>query len=69
MPVTENTYEQVALEDPEGQWELVCGRLRTQPGMTQDHNDIVSLLTFFLQMQLPRRLRFPRRQPVRLASL
>jgi Uma2 family endonuclease len=53
MPVTEKTYEQVALEDPEGQWELVCGRLRSKPGMTQEHNDVAGLLMFFLQQQLP----------------
>lgn len=53
MPVTEKTYEQVALEDPEGQWELVCGRLRSKPGMTQEHNDVAGLLTFFLQQLLP----------------
>jgi Uma2 family endonuclease len=38
MPVSEQTYEQVALEDPEGQWELVCGRLRSKPPMTHAHN-------------------------------
>jgi len=38
MPISEATYERVALEDPEGQWELVCGRLRGKPGMTTEHN-------------------------------
>ncbi|MEX0781679.1 MAG: Uma2 family endonuclease [Dehalococcoidia bacterium] len=40
MPVTEETYERLALEDLEGQWELVCGRPRQKPGMTQEHNFI-----------------------------
>jgi Uma2 family endonuclease len=52
MPVTEKTYEQVALEDPEGQWELVCGRLRSKPGMTQEHNDVARMLLYQLLGQL-----------------
>ncbi len=27
MPMSEAIYERVALEDPEGLWELACGRL------------------------------------------
>jgi Uma2 family endonuclease len=34
MPVSFETYQRVALEDPEGKWELVCGRLREKPPMT-----------------------------------
>jgi hypothetical protein len=45
MPVTEETYERLALEDLEGQWELVCGRPRQKPGMTQEHNYIARKLT------------------------
>src|SRR6266700_3296062 len=37
MPVSEKTYRQVALEDPDGKWELACGRLRSKPGMTVEH--------------------------------
>ncbi len=44
MPVTEETYERLALEDIEGQWELVCGRPRQKPGMTQEHNFIARKL-------------------------
>src|ERR1700726_3746567 len=38
MPVSEETDGGVALEDPEGQWELSCGRLRSKPGMATEHN-------------------------------
>jgi Uma2 family endonuclease len=38
MPVSFETYQRVALEDPEGKWELVCGRLREKPPMTMKHN-------------------------------
>jgi Uma2 family endonuclease len=40
MPVSEATYKLVALEDPEGQWELVCGRLRQKPHMTNRHDGL-----------------------------
>src|SRR4051794_20557584 len=53
MPVSEKTYEQVALEDVEGSWELVCGHLRKKPAMTMEHNEVARLLGFFLQSQLP----------------
>jgi Uma2 family endonuclease len=54
MPVSEATYEQVALEDPEGQWELVCGQLRQRPGMTAEHNEIQDALDEILRRQLGR---------------
>ncbi len=38
MPVSERTYTAVALEDPEGHWELHDGRLREKPSMTFRHN-------------------------------
>ena len=53
MPVSEATYERIALEDPESNWELVCGRLRRKPEMTQEHNDVITLLGHYLQQQLP----------------
>jgi Uma2 family endonuclease len=53
MSVSEKTYERVALEDPDGKWELHCGRLRSKPGMTAQHNDIARILGFRLQQQLP----------------
>ena len=52
MPVSEATYERVALEDPEGKWELVCGRLRSKPGMTTAHNRAEEALARRLMAQL-----------------
>jgi Uma2 family endonuclease len=53
MPVSEETFERVALEDPDGKWELHCGRLRNKPGMTTRHNLIGVVLGYRLQQQLP----------------
>ncbi len=53
MPVSAETYERVALEDPEGKWELVCGRLRQKPAMTTEHEDTVERLYRALARQLP----------------
>ncbi|HEX6031440.1 MAG TPA: Uma2 family endonuclease [Tepidiformaceae bacterium] len=55
MPVSEQTYERLALEDHEGQWEYVCGRVRQKPGMTQEHNSVQWWLAVTLQNQLDRR--------------
>lgn len=52
MPVSEETYERVALEDPDGKWELVCGRLRQKPIMTSEHNQVQRMLTWLLGQQL-----------------
>ena len=52
MAVSYATYERVALEDTDGQWELVCGRLRERPLMTQEHNSIGSRLIRQLLAQL-----------------
>ncbi len=54
MPVSETTFRQLALEDPEGHWELFCGIPRQKPGMTAEHNDIMALLGFQLMGQLAR---------------
>ena len=54
MPVTELTFERVALEDPEGQWELHRGRLREKPGMTAAHNQVGVDLAFAVMQQLDR---------------
>ena len=53
MPVSEATYERIALEDPDGQWELGCHGLRQKPAMTFEHNDCGRILGFQLQSQLP----------------
>jgi Uma2 family endonuclease len=55
MPISEQTYERVAMEDPEGQWELVCGRLRSKPAMTTEHNEVARALDHLLDRQLDRR--------------
>ena len=52
MPVSEETYLQLVVEDPEGHWELDCGRLRSKPGMTVPHNDIAWFVGHWLQSQL-----------------
>ena len=52
MPVTEQTYRAVALEDLEGQWELHCGRLRQKPPMSYEHGHVGRKLAYELQRQL-----------------
>jgi Uma2 family endonuclease len=52
MRVDEETYRRIALEDPEGHWELVCGVLRRKPDMTVEHNDVVTRLFTRLASQL-----------------
>jgi Uma2 family endonuclease len=54
MVVSAKTYEQVALEDPNGQWELDRGCMRQKPGMTADHNLLMQALTAALMAQLDR---------------
>ena len=54
MPVSETTFRQVALEDPEGHWELYCGELRRKPGMSAAHNELTSVLHYELMRQLDR---------------
>ena len=39
MPISEATYARVVLEDDEGKWELVCGRLQQKPPLTTEHED------------------------------
>jgi Uma2 family endonuclease len=53
MPVSEETFRQLALEDPEGHWELACGRLRRKPDMTAEHNHTMTQLfgTLFRQLE------------------
>ncbi len=53
MPVSEQTYLQLALEEP-NQWELLCGRLRRKPNMTAEHNQVAWELALRLGQQLDR---------------
>lgn len=58
MPVSDETYKRVALEDPEGKWELHWGELRRKPSMTAEHNSLMVELGYALRPQLdPRRYR------------
>lgn len=71
MPVSEQTYRQLALEDPEGKWELHCGTLRSKPVMTLEHNDMIAELGYRLRHQLRRaefRVRFDTTQVRRSAT-
>jgi Uma2 family endonuclease len=52
MPVTEETYRRVALEDPEGHWELHNGRLREKPSMSFDHNNTLVEFGYQLRSEL-----------------
>jgi Uma2 family endonuclease len=54
MSVSEQTFRQLALEDPSGLWELYCGQLRQKPGMTFAHNQAQILLAAQLVQQLDR---------------
>ena len=54
MVVTAKTFEQVALEDPDGRWELDHGCLRRKPQMTLDHDWLTESLTGALTRQLDR---------------
>jgi Uma2 family endonuclease len=52
MPVSEADFRQLALEEPDAQWELHCGSLRRKPGMTAQHNRTMTRLAGFLFQQL-----------------
>jgi Uma2 family endonuclease len=52
MPVSEETYRQLALEDFEGQWELHCGGLVQKPGMSYEHGYLTTRLLLSLGAQL-----------------
>ncbi len=53
MPVSEETFLRLALEEP-NQWELHCGHLRRKPGMTAEHNEVMHTLGLQLGQQLDR---------------
>jgi len=52
LPVSEKTYRQLALEDPEGHWELACGDLRQKPTMSVEHSHVTIRLLVQLATQL-----------------
>src|SRR4051794_101622 len=50
--ISEETYQQIVLSDPDHKWELIEGRLREKPGMTWEHSRTVMLLGRALLLQL-----------------
>ena len=68
MPVSEETFERVALEDPEGRWELICGKLREKPAMTTEHGYVVQELDYQLSSQLDLGRYSIRTDPLRLRA-
>ena len=53
-PMSEEAYQQFALGDPQGQWELYRGQLREKPGMSVEHGGITDNLLVVLYSQLDR---------------
>jgi Uma2 family endonuclease len=56
MPVSEALFQQVAIADPEGNWELHRGRLREKPTMSAEHNHVLDELDYLLGEQLDRHI-------------
>lgn len=56
MSISTETYRRVALEDPHGGWELVCGRLRQKPPMTTEHQSTIRQAAEQFHDQLDRNL-------------
>jgi Uma2 family endonuclease len=54
MAITEEAFRRMALEDPNGLWELHCGVPRRKPGMTASHNEVMTNLFASLYQQLDR---------------
>jgi Uma2 family endonuclease len=52
MRVTEEEYRRIAVEDPDGKWELDCGELRSKPPMTFPHNQLAWMVGHSIQSQL-----------------
>ena len=54
MPISEQTYRRVALEDDDDTWELLDGWLRAKPTGSATHNSAVTELAFVLMNQTDR---------------
>ena len=52
MVVTTMDYEQIALAEPNRQWELHNGQLREKPPVSHGHNRLLNRLDHLLQRQL-----------------
>jgi Uma2 family endonuclease len=50
--ISGETYERLALAEPDRKWELRDGLLREKPGMTAAHNSLEMLLGYMLMSQL-----------------
>jgi Uma2 family endonuclease len=53
-PMSEETYRQFALGDPQGGWELYRGQLREKPGMSVEHGGVMDNVLAILYEQLDR---------------
>lgn len=52
MPITMQSFESIALEDPERNWELYRGQLREKPATSVSHNRTMARLAHQLSTQL-----------------
>ena len=52
MVVTTRSFEQIALAEPERQWELHHGQLREKPSLSSNHNWLMVELAVQLRLQL-----------------
>jgi Uma2 family endonuclease len=52
MPITQETYRALTLEDPDHQWELFRGKLMEKPSMSVSHNRTMARLAHQLSAQL-----------------
>ena len=52
IPVSEEAYVRIALDDPDTTWELHDGLLVEKPGMSFTHLDVATLLSHLLAQQL-----------------
>lgn len=55
MSVSEQTYLDLVMADPDGRWELICGELKRRSAMTSKHEDTTAYLGGYLIQQLDRR--------------
>jgi Uma2 family endonuclease len=54
MPISEQEYRQIALEDGDRTWELHDGELVEKPSMAFPHNDLLIEVAYALRRQLAR---------------
>lgn len=54
LPMTEEAFERLALDDPEGRWERWDGVARSKPLMVFAHNEVADTLAFELRRQVSR---------------